>query len=398
MIKPVFSPIADVIKDVRAGRPVVIVDDEGRENEGDIVIAAARCTPQAINFMASCGRGLICVPMTAERLDELGLQRMAAQSGDPYKTDWAVSVDAKKGVTTGISAADRARTVAALLNPKTRPEDLVKPGHLFPLRAKEGGVLARAGHTEAAVDLARLAGLAPAGVICEIMNDDGTMARVPQLWKFCLKHKLKFASVADIIAHRRRAETLVEKMASARLPTRFGEFAMTVYRSLTDGREHAALVAGNPGETALVRVHSECFTGDVMGSVRCDCGLQLHAALRMISENGCGVLLYMRQEGRGIGLVNKLKAYGLQDCGLDTVEANRALGFAPDLRDYGEGAQILADLGIKKLCLLTNNPRKVAGLSGYGLKIVKRVPLVIPENPESRRYLKTKKTKLGHYL
>jgi 3,4-dihydroxy 2-butanone 4-phosphate synthase/GTP cyclohydrolase II len=394
----VFSSIEELVRDLKAGKCVVIADDEDRENEGDIIMPAARCTAATINFMTRYGRGLVCVAMTGERLDALGLQRMSAQNSDPFKTDWAISVDGKKGVTTGISAADRARTVETLINPKTVPGDLARPGHIFPLRAKDGGVLVRAGHTEAAVDLAKLAGFYPAGVICEILNEDGTMARVPQLVRFCKKHGLKLGTVADLIAYRRKNETMVRRMAQARLPTAYGTFEMAVYSSLLDGREHVALVFGELGPKSLVRVHSECFTGDVLGSLRCDCGNQLHNAMRMIAKNGSGVVLYMRQEGRGIGLINKLRAYELQDKGMDTVQANNALGFPADLRDYGEGAQILADLGLKRIRLITNNPRKVAGLSGYGLEITERVPLVIPGNPESKRYLATKKAKLGHYL
>jgi len=391
-------PVEELLRELREGRMVVIADDEDRENEGDIVVAAQFADARAVNFMAKHGRGLICVPMEGARLDALKLGPMSHAPNDPFRTDWAVSVDARKGASTGISAEDRALAVKLLIAPGTRPEDLVRPGHIFPLRAKEGGVLMRAGHTEAAVDIARLAGLTPAAVICEILNEDGSMARLPELKKFCRLHGLKLGTVADVIAWRRRSEKLVRREAVARLPTRWGEFKMAVYKSLPDGVEHIALIKGRLGASALVRVHSECFTGDVLGSLRCDCGAQLQAALAMVAKEGSGVILYMRQEGRGIGLVNKLKAYGFQDRGLDTVEANKALGFKPDLRDYGAGAQILADLGIKSLRLITNNPKKIAALEGHGLRIEERIPLVMPANPENHRYLKTKKEKLGHLL
>jgi 3,4-dihydroxy 2-butanone 4-phosphate synthase/GTP cyclohydrolase II len=398
MSREPYASTQEIVSEIRRGGMVVIADDEDRENEGDLVVAARFADAKAVNFMARFGRGLICVPMEGARLDALDLGPMSRANSDPFKTDWSISVDAREGVTTGISAADRARTIEVLLSPGSGPEDLARPGHLFPLRAKEGGVLMRAGHTEASVDLARLAGLPPAAVICEILNDDGTMARLPQLEAFCLRHALKLGTVADLIAYRRRSEVLVRREAAARLPTRWGDFEMAVYRSVPDGAEHVALVRGRPGAEALVRVHSECFTGDVLGSLRCDCGSQLQAALAMIAEEGAGVVLYMRQEGRGIGLVNKLKAYGYQDKGLDTVEANEALGFKPDLRDYGAGAQILRDLGVRRLRLITNNPRKIAGLEGHGLRVEDRVPLVMPAHPENRRYLRTKKEKLGHML
>ncbi len=395
-----FDSIEDVIKDIRAGRMVVVTDDEDRENEGDLVMAAEKITPAAVNFMAMHGRGLICAPITEERAEQLGLQRMVLENRESFRTDFTVSIDAALGVTTGISAHDRARTIQLLVDPKTKPLDLVQPGHVFPLRAKSGGVLRRAGHTEASVDLARLAGLAPAGVLCEILNADGTMARLAELVKFRKKHKLRLCSIRDLIAYRRSQEKLVEREQVIKMPTAFGEFDLHMYRSVVDGAHHLALVKGeiSPRKNILVRVHSECLTGDVFGSMRCDCGNQLHTALSQIEAAGNGVLLYMRQEGRGIGLPAKIHAYKLQEEGLDTVEANERLGFPAELRDYGLGAQILFDLGVRKMRFLTNNPKKVIGLEGYGLKIVEVVPIKSPSNPHNARYLETKKVKMGHLL
>ncbi len=394
-----LNTIKEVLADLRRGRMVIVIDDESRENEGDLIMAGEFTAPADINFMAKYGRGLICVPMEGPRLDELELHPMSTSRPDPYRTGWAISCDAKHGVTTGISAHDRARTINALANPKTGPNDLVKPGHIFPLRANAGGVLVRAGHTEACVDLMKLANLYPAGVICEIMKDDGSMARLADLLEFSRAYGLKICSIADLIEYRRRSEKLIKRIARTSIPTPFGNFKVYVYESIIDRYHHLALVKGRPGKNnALVRVHSECLTGDVFGSKRCDCGEQLRAAMRLVGKNRNGVILYMRQEGRGIGLANKLKAYELQDGGLDTVEANRALGFEPDLRDYGIGAQILADLGLKKIRLLTNNPKKIVGLEGYGLKVVERIGLVIRPNRANRRYLKTKKEKLGHVI
>ena len=395
-----LSSIAEAIEDIKAGKFVIIVDDEDRENEGDLALAAEKVSTEAINFMAKHGRGLICLPIIGKRLDELGIPLMVGENTSKFSTAFTVSVDAKHGTTTGISAADRAQTIKAMIDPATKPDDLARPGHMFPLRAREGGVLVRAGHTEAIVDLARLAGLYPAGVICEIMNEDGTMARLPQLEVMSDKFGIKIITVADLIAYRRRHEKLVHRVAEAKLPTRYGEFTAIAYRSDIDPDEHLALVMGDISteEPVLVRVHSECLTGDVFGSLRCDCGEQVALAMENIAKEGRGVFLYMRQEGRGIGFHNKIRAYALQDKGLDTVEANLSLGFPSDLRDYGIGAQILADLGLHEIRLLTNNPKKVIGLEGYGLKVVETVPIIATPNPYNRAYLETKQKKLGHRL
>jgi 3,4-dihydroxy 2-butanone 4-phosphate synthase/GTP cyclohydrolase II len=395
-----FAPIEEAIEDIRAGRMVVVCDDEDRENEGDLTMAAQFATPEAINFMAKEGRGLICLALTPTRCDELGLDLMAAKNESPFETAFTVSIEARDGVTTGISAADRARTIQVAIDPHSSPRDLVQPGHIFPLKAKPGGVLERTGQTEAAVDLARLAGLNPSGVICEVMNDDGTMARVPDLERYCARHGLKMISVADLIAYRRRHDRLVERVVTTRLPTAFGEFDVVGYRSLVDDKHHVAMVKGDvDGEPdVLVRVHSECLTGDVFHSLRCDCGEQLESALAMIEDEGRGVLLYLAQEGRGIGLLNKLKAYKLQDQGLDTVDANLELGLPVDLRDYGIGAQILVDLGLSSIRILTNNPKKIRGLEGYGLSVSDQIPIVHAANPHNEAYLAAKRDRLGHSL
>ena len=395
-----FDSIESVIADIRRGRMVILVDDADRENEGDVIMAAEFVTPAAVNFMAKHGRGLICVPTTSGRLKQLGVEEMVKQNRDSFKTDFQVSVDAAKGISTGISAADRAKTIAIMANPTALPNDLVQPGHVFPLRAKPGGVLQRAGHTEAAVDLAVLAGCRPITVICEIMNDDGSMARLPELRKFAKKHRLKIATIADLIEYRRTREKLVERVESIKMPTDYGDFDLHLYRSRVDGQHHMALVRGDVSgkKSVLVRVHSECLTGDVFGSRRCDCGPQLHQAMKQIADAGRGVIVYMRQEGRGIGLPAKIKAYKLQEAGLDTVQANAKLGFPMDLREYGLGAQILTDLGLKKIRLLTNNPRKLVGLAGYGLEILEQVPIRVKANPHNARYLETKRKKMGHLL
>jgi 3,4-dihydroxy 2-butanone 4-phosphate synthase / GTP cyclohydrolase II len=398
---PVKScPIPEVIEDIRNGKMIILVDNEDRENEGDLVIAAEHCTPEVINFMASYGRGLICVPMTQARARELELDLMVENNQDKYGTAFTVSVDAREETTTGISAHDRARTVQILIDNSTGPGDLRKPGHIFPLAARNGGVLVRAGHTEGVVDLTRLAGLKPAGVICEILNEDGTMARRPDLDKFADKHGLKIATIADLIKFRQHKERLIRRVSEANLPTEFGDFTIIAYQSEVGSATHVALVKGNVEgkENVLVRVHSECLTGDVFGSLRCDCGSQIHCAMEMVNKEGLGVILYMRQEGRGIGLGNKIKAYHLQDKGMDTVEANIELGFPPDLRDYGIGAQILVDLGLHKIRLLTNNPKKVVGLDGYGLEIIERVSIEMEPHAKNVHYLRAKRDKMGHLI
>jgi 3,4-dihydroxy 2-butanone 4-phosphate synthase / GTP cyclohydrolase II len=395
-----FATIEEALEEIRQGKMIVVCDDEDRENEGDLTIAAQFVTPEAINFMAKEGRGLICLALTPGRCDELGLELMAAKNESPFETAFTVSIEARDGVTTGISAADRAQTIQVAIDPRSRPRDLVQPGHVFPLKAKPGGVLERTGQTEAAIDLARLAGLNPAGVICEIMNDDGTMARVPDLVPYCAQHELKLITVADLIAYRRRHDKLIERVVSTSLPTAFGDFSVVGYRSLVDAKHHVAMVKGEvDGESdVLVRVHSECLTGDVFHSLRCDCGEQLESALAMIEQEGRGVLLYLAQEGRGIGLLNKLRAYKLQEEGLDTVDANLKLGLPADLRDYGIGAQILTDLGLTSIRILTNNPKKIVGLEGYGLSVTDQVPIEHVPNVHNEAYLRAKKERLGHML
>jgi 3,4-dihydroxy 2-butanone 4-phosphate synthase/GTP cyclohydrolase II len=395
-----LATIPEAIEDIRAGRMIIIVDDESRENEGDLAIAAEKVTPEAINLMSKEARGLICLPIVGERLEELRIPMMVQDNTSRFSTAFTISIEAKHGVTTGISAHDRATTIRTVIDPATKPDDIARPGHVFPIRARPGGVLVRAGHTEAVVDLAKLAGLYPAGVICEVLNEDGTMARLRQLKELAAEHNMKMVSVADLITYRRRHEKLVHRVAEAKLPTKYGEFTIIAYKSTIDPDEHVALVKGDVSaeEPTLVRVHSECLTGDVFGSLRCDCGEQMAIAMQGIANEGKGVFLYMRQEGRGIGLHNKLRAYALQDQGVDTVEANELLGFAADLRDYGIGAQILADIGLQRIRLLTNNPRKVVGLEGHGLKVVETVPIVAPPNSYNAAYLKVKGAKLGHHF
>ena len=398
--KSPFNSVESVIADIRRGKMVIVVDDEDRENEGDLIMAAEHATPKAINFMAKHGRGLICVPTTEDRLRQLGIERMVPRNQESFQTDFQVSVDAAKGITTGISAKDRAKTIQTMADPTAIPDDLVQPGHVFPLRARPGGVLQRAGHTEAAVDLTKLSECRPIGVICEIMDDSGNMARLPKLKRFAKAHKLKICSIEELIKYRRSREKLIEKIEVINLPSEHGDFKLHLYRSALDGQNHIALVCGDVEkmENVMVRVHSECLTGDVFGSLRCDCGPQLDDAMRQVAQEGAGVIVYMRQEGRGIGLAPKIHAYKLQEEGMDTVEANKQLGFAMDLREYGLGAQILADLGVRRIRLLTNNPKKVVGLDGYGLEIVEQLPIKIAPNKHNKKYLSTKRKKMGHKI